>query len=115
MVRIGVLRLQELVESLMSEQKTRLRSTAVRGARFVSVDQLPRPQPVSNDLFIELRYSLPPSLIVHFDFSDLALGIFRAFALPLKEGEAMLRLLSRCRGRPASTWRRPTLIMHFTA
>ena len=55
--------------------------------------ELPRPQPVSNDLFIELRYSLPPSLIVHFDFADLALGIFRAFALPLKEGEAMLRLL----------------------
>ena len=55
--------------------------------------ELPAPSFVSNDLFIELRYSLPPSLIVHFDFSDLALGVFRAFAIPLKEGEATLRLL----------------------
>ena len=32
-------------------------------------------------------------IIVHFDFADLALGVFRAFALPMKEGDAMLRLL----------------------
>lgn len=42
---------------------------------------------------IELRYSLPPSLIVHFDFNDLRDGIFRAFAVPSKGGDGLVRLL----------------------
>ena len=54
---------------------------------------LPAPQQVSNDIFCELRYSLPPSLLIHFEFSELREGIFRAFALPLRDGEASVRLL----------------------
>ena len=54
---------------------------------------LPRPSAVSNELFIELRYAQPPCLIVNFDFADLLLGVFRAFAVPMKEGGAMLRII----------------------
>ena len=48
----------------------------------------PAPKIVSNDLFIEVRYSLPPSLIQHFDFDDLRDGLFRVFVIPLPDGEA---------------------------
>ena len=53
----------------------------------------PSPVSISNETFIELRYSLSPSLIVNFDFADLREGIFRAFAVPLPDGDAMCRLL----------------------
>lgn len=53
---------------------------------------LPQPQPISNELFIEIRYSLPPSLLTHFDFADLQSGAFRAFALPLPDGEVCILL-----------------------
>ena len=45
----------------------------------------PPPVRCSSELFIELRYSMPPSLIANFDFDDLRHGLFRAFALPLPE------------------------------
>ena len=53
---------------------------------------LPRPTQISNDIFIEIRYSLPPSLLTHFDFADLRAGIFRAFAVPLPDGEVRVLL-----------------------
>ena len=54
---------------------------------------LPPAALVSNSLFVELRYSLPPSLVANFDFDDLRDGIWRAFALPIPDGEATVRLL----------------------
>ena len=51
------------------------------------------PNFVSNELFIELRYSMAPSLIVNFDFDDLRHGLFRAFALPQYDGVTMRLLL----------------------
>ena len=53
----------------------------------------PLPVSISNETFIELRYSLPPSVLVHFDFADLREGVFRAFAVPMADGDAMCRLL----------------------
>ena len=44
------------------------------------------PKLVGNDIFIELRYSMPPSLVASFDYDDLRDGIFRAFAIPVRLG-----------------------------
>eukprot|EP00965_Chrysotila_dentata_P055962 1855743-Pleurochrysis_carterae.AAC.1 len=53
----------------------------------------PRPRPLSNDLFVELRYSMPPSLIAHFEYDDLRHGLFRAFILPEYEGDGAARIV----------------------
>lgn len=45
---------------------------------------LAEPRAVGNEVFIELRYSMPPSLVGSFDYDDLRDGIFRAFALPVQ-------------------------------
>ena len=39
---------------------------------------LPAVSHISNRVFVELRYSLPPSLVASFDFDELRDGIFRA-------------------------------------
>lgn len=46
---------------------------------------LPSVSHVSNRVFVELRYSLPPSLVANFDFDELRDGIFRAFVLPFAD------------------------------
>ena len=52
------------------------------------------PKFISNEMFIELRYSMAPSLIVSFEFDDLRHGIFRAFALPQYDGVTVRLLLT---------------------
>ena len=47
---------------------------------------------VSNELFIEPGCAAS-ILDREFDFADLLLGVFRAFAIPMKEGGAMLRII----------------------
>jgi hypothetical protein len=51
---------------------------------------LAEPRAVDNEVFIELRYSMPPSLVGSFDYDDLRDGIFRAFALPVRRGPLLV-------------------------
>ena len=53
---------------------------------------LPAVSVVSNRVFVELRYSLPPSLVSTFDFDELRDGVFRAFALPVPDDPCLFRL-----------------------
>eukprot|EP01062_Namystynia_karyoxenos_P007640 TRINITY_DN12675_c1_g2_i1.p1 TRINITY_DN12675_c1_g2~~TRINITY_DN12675_c1_g2_i1.p1 ORF type:complete len:1062 (+),score=302.20 TRINITY_DN12675_c1_g2_i1:64-3186(+) len=52
----------------------------------------PRPKLVSNEVFIELRYSMAPSLLRHFEFDDLRDGLLRLFAVPRFGGGCRLLL-----------------------
>jgi len=50
----------------------------------------PAPKLVSNELFIELRYGMSPSVLRWLDFEDIRSGIIRIFALPGFEGDVRI-------------------------